>query len=168
MIEMLRAFAILQIFTVLFSVSGMNLFSHICTKSNTVSISFNFEADACSDHDCCENDITSCETEDKSCCSDHKLHEQVENHHSKNNLKSTECCQDASKYLAMSSFISIEKIVKSIDISSRYTINYDLNRSFLANLTSNKSLSEKIDTGQAYILKMIKFIHHSSDFQYFA
>ncbi len=155
---MFRIFAILQIFAVLFSTTGINVFAHTCSHTGTVDYSIIHNIDKCEGHACCDNELAN--VHENTCCEETHIAQGVVSN-CPVNLNSTECCKNLQDYLVLSTNITLEKTNKLITFPIFYTLDFipKIDDFLLDELPNNIQNSPEIRQKQLSLL--IDYIQNS-------
>lgn len=160
MIEIFKNIVVvLQILSISLSMSGVNVFHHICHHNEQVISSLLPDDDACSPlgHHCCEVEEV---VEAHDCC----VEVQAPKVPNTPDLESLPCCEDEIDHISLDSDFLGASMFKTIDISKIAKIDYSL--PLINNLEGNPTnQTEDIRIiRQDYLSSIITYIHFSADF----
>lgn len=157
---MIKVLAILQIFTILTSSAGVNVFSHYCNETHTVAISLIKSDATCTDHICCSDEHT--HSNDMDCCSIEETNFAVAKS-SDFQIHSTDCCKDRSDYSVVANETITNKVIDEISYPNSPIIDFNIP------LLVNEKMPKQIDFIDNHLYKLqlsrslLSYIYFMSD-----
>ncbi len=156
---MIKFLAILQIFTILTSSAGVNIFKHYCNKTHTVTVALTKDAATCIGHNCCHTGHN--HSQAVKCCHT----EQTANNKTADDfeISSVEYCKDISDYFFVANETPVGKTIDFDKTPVVSIVDFDIP------LIVNESMPRKIDYVNHHLhihklsRSLISYIYYASE-----
>lgn len=157
---MFRIVAILQIVVLIASVSGINVFKHVCHQSGTVSVALVQSNANCSDHVCCQDEHT--ETHSSSSCCEISHTDYISPHDFGANYKTPKCCEDASDFFMLNSIMNVHEKTKTQTTSPLLRIDYNIPQDIDISTIDYLQVFDNFDISKICRHRIIEYIHNTA------
>ena len=160
---MKKVVAIVLSISILVSLIGLNLFSHICNHTHTVATAIIPTYSNCisDEHSCCHSDES--HHESSACCDTNEIPEIPSNQHNLH-IKSESCCIDVHKYFALesSTILNLSLQTQLVNNLNLFKIDFDIPIVPILSHYSLFIIDDFLDITSSYHTELIEYIYHSS------